>query len=228
MRPSSDQQIEGSSSINKAFEGAASELRELNWFDASAVHRATRQLLDVASGQALSLLVERAVSDPPLVSLSESLKWCDKLVLHDDPSGFRLRIHLFRPEYVDVPHSHRGSFTALILRGGYEHYFWGPEQIVASVGLPATPLAVRDERPGCAYTLAHDELHSFSAEPQTVSMVVRSPALKERSIQFNPVTQTTNWKYGAQMESAEERLAVAFTPDVACRSVGFLQQLGLV
>jgi hypothetical protein len=102
-------------------------LRSLDWEDIDAVEHATRKTLTTiiedpgAIRAALHTLPER----PELLRLCEHYDILDKIVLHSDESGVRLRLHVFLPGYFDRPHNHRWSYASTILRGEYRHYLFG-------------------------------------------------------------------------------------------------------
>jgi hypothetical protein len=63
---------------------------------------------------------------------------------------------------------------------------------------------VRQEQVGSAYALHHSMVHAVVAEPYTVSLVVRGPAVKDRFLVMDRKTGESWWQYGAAQESAEE------------------------
>ena len=102
-------------------------LNGLDWNDTDTVNTASSKLLDtLATDRALLRpLVEQVPGNERLCELSEHYDILDKLLLHDDPSGFRLRLHVFLPGYFDRPHNHRWTYTSRILRGSYQHTLYG-------------------------------------------------------------------------------------------------------
>ena len=179
-------------------------LRALDWEDIDAVEYATRKALTALTEEpepirtALLALPER----PELLQLCEHYDILDKIVLHDDESGVRLRLHIFLPGYFDRPHNHRWSYASTILHGEYRHYLFGDaelDQTIDPVGLK--PLMVRQERIGHAYALYHTMVHAVVAEPFTVSLVLRGPAVKDRFLVMDRRTGESWWQYGARQES---------------------------
>jgi hypothetical protein len=140
-----------------------------------------------------------------LLALCEHYDILDKIVLWDDPTGFRVRLHVFLPGYFDRPHNHRWSYASMILRGEYRHYLFGNVELDKNVrpgDLDA--FMVRQERVGDAYALHHSMVHAVVAEPFTVSLVVRGPAVKDRFLVMDRKTGESWWQYGAKQESADE------------------------
>ena len=180
-------------------------LRSLDWEDTDAVEAATVKALAMLTSQRRMLrdilldLPER----PDLLGLCEHYDILDKIVLHDDPSGVRVRLHIFFPGYFDRPHNHRWSYASTILRGQYRHYLFGDADLDETID-PASlkALMVRDEQPGRTYALHHTMVHAVVAEPYTVSLVIRGPAVKNRFLVMDRKTGQSWWQYGAGYERA--------------------------
>jgi len=178
-------------------------LRSLDWEETDAVEAATVKALAMLTSQQRMLrgilldLPER----PDLLGLCEHYDILDKIVLHDDPSGVRVRLHVFLPGYFDRPHNHRWSYASTILRGQYRHYLFGDADLDETVD-PASlkALMVRDEQPGSTYALHHTMVHAVVAEPHTVSLVIRGPAVKDRFLVMDRETGHSWWQYGASQE----------------------------
>jgi hypothetical protein len=180
-------------------------LRSLDWEDTDAIEAATVKALAMLTSQRRMLrdilldLPER----PDLLGLCEHYDILDKIVLHDDPSGVRVRLHVFLPGYFDRPHNHRWSYATAIVRGQYRHYLFGDADLDESID-PASlkALMVRDEQPGSTYALHHTMVHAVVAEPYTVSLVIRGPAVKDRFLVMDRKTGQSWWQYGASQEPA--------------------------
>jgi len=180
-------------------------LRSLDWEDIDAVENATRKTLTALTEDgaplwdALSTLPER----PELLRLCEHYDILDKIVLHVDESGVRLRMHIFWPGYYDRPHNHRWSYASTILRGQYRHYLFGDAEVNETTEPSSLKaLIVRQEQVGNAYALHHTMVHAVVAEPFTVSLVIRGPAVKDRFLVMDRKTGESWWQYGASQESA--------------------------
>src|SRR5205823_774714 len=59
---------------------------------------------------------------------------------------------------------------------------------------------VRQETAGSAYALHHSMVHAVVAEPHTVSLVIRGPAVKDRFLVMDRKTGQSWWQYGAAQE----------------------------
>jgi len=182
-------------------------LRSLDWEDIDAVENATRKTLTALTEDgaplwdALSTLPER----PELLRLCEHYDILDKIVLHVDESGVRLRMHIFWPGYYDRPHNHRWSYASTILRGQYRHYLFGDAEVNETTEPSSLKaLIVRQEQVGNAYALHHTMVHAVVAEPFTVSLVIRGPAVKDRFLVMDRKTGQSWWQYGAAQEPAED------------------------
>jgi hypothetical protein len=187
-------------------EAIIESLRSLDWEDADAIEHACRKALTTltddpgAIRKAFLALPER----PDLMKLCEHYDVLDKIVLHDDVSGVRLRMHVFLPGYFDRPHNHRWSYASMILQGEYRHYLFGNAELDTEVD-PASlkTLLVRQEQVGSAYALHHTMVHAVVAEPFTVSLILRGPAVKDRFLVMDRRTGKSWWQYGAAQESAD-------------------------
>lgn len=206
------------------------ERLDVDWSDLATAHQATKPFLEeLARDQAtLRLLIERARESPHLMAMCERHRLLDKLVIFDGgPRGFRLRIHLSTQEHLDRPHDHRFSFTTCILAGGYRHV---RHQLVGDLGnavppavqddfdavptdLKAVPRFVTHERAGHVYSLHHTEVHTIYTEPDTVSLFLRGPAEKERSLITERETGRLWWRYGADKEKADRRARKVMKPE---------------
>jgi hypothetical protein len=188
-------------------EAVIEPLRPLDWEDTNAIEAATVKALTRLASQQRTLrgILLDLPQRPDLLGLCEHYDILDKIVLHDDPSGVRVRLHVFLPGHFDRPHNHRWSYASTILRGRYRHFLFGDadlDESIDPVGLKA--LMVRDEQPGSTYALHHTMVHAVVAEPYTVSLVIRGPAVKDRFLVMDRKTARSWWQYGARQESADE------------------------
>jgi hypothetical protein len=205
-------------------------LRSLDWEDIDAVEHATRKAYTALAEEtepirdALLMLPER----PELLRLCEHYDILDKIVLHDDESGVRLRLHVFLPGHFDRPHNHRWSYASTILRGDYRHYLFGNAELddtVEPAGLKA--FQVRQEQVGNTYALHHTMVHAVVAQPYTVSMVLRGPAVKDRFLVMDRKTGKSWWQYGARDETADSAQQKRMSPERLSELTGWLRSWGL-
>jgi hypothetical protein len=180
-------------------------LRSIDWEDIDAVASATRKALTTLTdgGRQVREALLALPEHPDLFKLCEHYDILDKIVLYDDPSGVRVRLHVFLPGYFDRPHNHRWSYASSILRGEYRHYLFGDAELDEQID-PASlhALMVRQEQVGNAYALHHTMVHAVVAEPYTVSLVIRGPAVKDRFLVMDRKTGESWWQYGASQEPA--------------------------
>lgn len=186
------------------------DVASIDWNHLAAVTAASDKVLtalDTHRGE-LHELAERAVGNPDLLPLCEHYDILDKIVLHNDPTGWRLRLHVFLPGYFDRPHNHRWTYSSRILHGSYTHTLYGTDdQILNSDDIDVAelqPRMVRRESSGDFYTLHHNMIHSATAEPYTTSLIVRGPAVKDRFLVTDRVTGQAWWQYGAITESRDD------------------------
>jgi hypothetical protein len=218
------------------------ERLDVDWSDLATAHQTTKPLLEelAADKAMLATLLDRARSTPRLMGMCERHRLLDKLVIFEGESGWRLRLHMSTQEHLDRPHDHRFSFTTHILAGGYQHV---RHELVGELGsdvpptiqddfdaietnLVAIPRFVTHERQGHIYSLHHTEVHTIYTAPDTVSLFLRGPAEKNRSL----VTERDGrlwWRYGVDAEKPERHVRKVMKleefDDLAAR----LQQLGI-
>lgn len=207
-------------------------LADLDWHNLPAVTAASTTLLDqLADNRALlGELAAAAVEDPHLAGLCEHYDILDKIVLHDDPDGWRLRLHVFLTGYFDRPHNHRWTYTSRILTGSYTHTLYGSDQeLTDEVDVAAlSPRLVRIEEPGDTYTLHHSMIHSVTAHGETVTLIVRGPAVKDRFVVTDRTTGKAWWQYGAATETPEAASAKRMTHEQLRDRIAALHSAGLL
>ncbi|MDT4991997.1 MAG: hypothetical protein QOH97_1889 [Actinoplanes sp.] len=208
------------------------QLGPLDWNNLTAVTSATDKLLtDLDNNRPrLRELAHAALDDPRLLALCEHYDILDKIVLHDDPSGWRLRLHVFLPGYFDRPHNHRWTYASRILAGGYAHTLYGTDETIGDTIDPAalTPRLVRTEQPGDTYTLHHSMIHSVVAQPYTVTLIARGPAVKDRFLVTDRRTGHTWWQYGAATEDPAEAAKKRMTRSHASECLDRLGEFGVL
>ncbi|MGW6724741.1 hypothetical protein ACWF9G_02450 [Nocardia sp. NPDC055029] len=191
-------------------------LRSLDWNDVEAVESATRKSFELLAAQKYLLRRELTTlpDNPDLAALCEHYDILDKIVLHDDlETGIRLRLHIFGPGYYDRPHNHRWTYASRILRGEYQHRLYGEAQLDTEIDVSSLrAVHVRQERVGASYALHHSAVHAVVAEPGTVSLVLRGPAIKERFLVMDAKNGESWWQYGATKESLEDAVEKRMSP----------------
>lgn len=207
----------------------ALETLDVDWSDLAAVHKTTKPLLEDLAADKVTLrqLVERARETPRLMGMCERHRLLDKLVIFEGAGGCRLRLHMSTQEHLDRPHDHRFSFTTHILAGGYRHV---RHELVGQLGdtvpqavqddfdavptdLRAVPRFVTHERAGHIYSLHHTEVHTIYTAPDTVSLFLRGPAEKDRSLITERATGRLWWRYGVDQEKPERRARKVMKPE---------------
>lgn len=206
-------------------------LTDLDWNDLTTVTSTVTELLDRLDNDRalLGQLATQITENCTLVGLCEHYDILDKLVLHDDTSGWRLRLHVFLDGYFDRPHNHRWAYTSRILSGSYTHTLYGIDHgFTDKVDVAClTPRQVRVEEPGDTYTLHHSMIHSVTAHSETVTLIVRGPAVKDRFVVTDRVTGKAWWQYGAATESAEAAAAKRMTSDQIRDRIDTLKSSGI-
>lgn len=195
---------------------------KIDWSDLGRATAITDELLHelAADKDSLRMLLERAREDEDLLGQCECHRLLDKLVLYDGlDRGFRVRLHISTSDHLDRPHDHRFSFSSLILAGSYKqvrHRVIGeiPEEIESGVqeDHQAVPIDARvvpefatTEQVGSLYTIHHSVIHTTIMADDTVSLFIRGPAEKERSLITDRDTGKLWWRVGSGNESPERR-----------------------
>ncbi|WP_037973413.1 hypothetical protein [Streptomyces sp. NRRL WC-3742] len=192
-------------------------LDDLDWNDLAGLSRAAHVAFSELTSDnwaPLAKLLGDLPGDPQLVEMCESYDFLDKLVLHDAPGRFRIRLHRFRPGYFDRPHNHRWTFASKILAGSYQHTLYGADTGFTTAD-PADlqPLQIRTERADDWYVLHHTAVHSVTAEAGTLSLVLRGPAAKDSFRVIDAPTGESFTALGSRDETPQQRADKRMTPD---------------
>jgi hypothetical protein len=198
------------------------ERLRLDWANLDEASRVTREVTQALASDkaALRELVHGIERRPALLARCEHHRLLDKLVVYDAlDRGFRIRVHLSTDEHLDRPHDHRFSFSTRILTGRYRHvkhrllgHIDEAKGASAQNDFEAVPSDARvvpwmitNQERGSFYTLHHAEIHTTVTTANTVSLFIRGPAEKDRSIITDRETGKLWWRYGEESESAERR-----------------------
>lgn len=184
-------------------------LVKADWDDLGAVVDATGSIFqELLQPGRLPTMLDHLLEDEHLRQLCERYDFLDKLVLFDDPhTGIRVRLHLFRSGYFDRPHNHRWSFASRILVGQYVHRLYGREDVLLDSpdAQELRPIMERVEYVGDEYVLHHDSVHAVAAVDNTISLVLRGPARKDRFLIVDRTEQSSFWVEGAALEPPAKR-----------------------
>jgi hypothetical protein len=202
-----------------------SRVAAIDWRDIKHVQdEASAVLTELAAGDTLVDLLQRIPDRPNLAGKCEHLRSLDKLVLFDDPtSGVRLRLHLFKDRYLDLPHNHRWTFTSLMLQGGYTHHIYGPLRAEEAAALPdirsLAPTCVQLVQKGEIYTLDHTVVHALEADSSAATLVLRGPVMKERAVWFDRTTNESWLHEGGAGDTRMQPMTPAEIMDVVRRAL---------
>jgi hypothetical protein len=216
----------------------------VDWSDLPATHDVTKQVLaEIAADRPrLRAMVEQVRDQPELMAMCERHRLLDKIVIYNGADGTRLRLHISTREHRDRPHDHRFSFTSRILAGRYRHT---RHELVGDLD-PDIPWHVQDDADarlvdaqavprfdtyqtaGSTYSLHHTEVHTTFTTPDTVSLFLRGPAEKERSLITERETGKLWWRYGAEKERPDRRVRKQMTSAEFDELVGRLDRLGII
>ncbi len=184
-------------------------LNDINWDDTGSILRHATPIFEAFTTEPdlLAALLDNLGVDEHLRPMCEGYDFMDKLVLYDDADAqVRVRLHLYRPGYFDRPHNHRWSFASHILRGSYLHRIFGRDDQFGEDTDPNTlqPIHERVERVGAGYALHHTSVHTVQAEADSISILLRGPAAKDRFLILDRAGESF-WVYGAAQESPQTR-----------------------
>ncbi|MBF6093968.1 hypothetical protein [Nocardia cyriacigeorgica] len=215
----------------RTLDTVAQRLSGIDWHDIDQVENHAAQFFDdlAAEPDLVRDRLDELPDRPELWNLCEHYDILDKIVLHDNPdTGVRVRLHIFLPGYFDRPHNHRWSYASRILHGHYRHYLFGNTDIDEHIDPAKLPvLQARTEPIGASYALHHSMVHAVVAEPHTVSLVVRGPALKDRFLVSDRKTGEVWWQYGAARETSEDALRKHMTREQLAEVIASLRNWNL-
>lgn len=192
------------------------ELNALDWTDLARLETVGGALLErLAEPSVLGPLVRRVRSTPQLLAMCERFELFEKLVLYTTQSGaVRVRLHIFGSHFVEAAHNHRNAFVTRILRGRYRHFIYGDAvALETAANGPPAPLFASDVTAGAGYALGPAAVHSTLAEPSTISLVIRGPAVMGSFKIVDLKTGESRTRLGAEaaaapQEPGEERIGL--------------------
>lgn len=179
----------------------------------------------------LGTLVERVRRTPELREKCECHALDDKIVIWDDQDkGLRIRLRLANTDQYERVHNHRYSFTAYILRGAYQHTLYSTDQPLDETADVERfwPTFIREEGQGRCITLDHEQLHTTITEPETISLMIQSPARKERAFMIRRSDGQVWWRLGAAEETEERRREVRMPDERFAHWTARLQAMGVL
>jgi glycogen debranching enzyme len=92
----------------------------------------------------------------------------------------------------------------------------------------AVPRFVTQQTAGSTYSLHHTEIHTTFTTPDTVSLFLRGPAEKDRSLITERETGQLWWRYGADQERPDRRVRKLMKPEEFENLVERLGRLGVI
>ncbi len=202
----------------------------IDWDDFEKASEITKQVVkELAADKAtLRRLVYSIEDDPNLLKQCERHQLLDRLVIYDaSEKNFKIRLNFTTQDHFDRPHDHRFSFTSLILRGSYRHIWYKYDREIydpaldeiakqwvdrynpddtSSIDIPSMePLFITDERKNSCYTMHHSVIHATITTPDSLSLFLKGPGEKSRSIIADRQTNKLWWRYGETDETEERR-----------------------
>src|SRR3989344_3363851 len=206
--------------MEKILERTIKSLEKINWKDFNDIAlKSSTVLVDIFNNRRIiDLFLKNVVKNNNLISLVEHYDFFDKLVIYiDKKDRFRIRLHVFSGEDSNKhrPHCHRWNYSSVILQGAYKHNIYGTEdKIDENTKINnLNPILVQEEKVGSIYTLSHKVFHSIAAQKDTVSMLIRGPALKDRFLIMDKKVNKIWWEYGRESETIEEIKNKSVSPE---------------
>ncbi len=203
-----------------------SRIAQLDW---SQFHKFNAHienfLVTLASRQEiLSSLTKNLLANRDLLSLSGENPLLKKLILYKDVlTGTELRLHIFKEGVIDKPHDHRLSFSTMVLNGSYRHTLLSTKKDINEL-LKIEDLSIllsHDVRENSLYSINHDAIHVTEVVPETVSLSLRGPYMKEKW--FNIDTEKNNIFF-----FGDSNLPTSFSYTQLQDTIDFLRQKHLI
>ncbi len=187
------------------------DIPAIDWHNLDAAYSATSMILErlAADKPTLRALVERAGTDPAIFAKCEEHALDDKIVLYDDlERGFRIRLRLSTSNQYERAHTHRFTFTTLVMRGMYyQNWYESDKPFDDGVSLDdLRTICTREDGPGTCFTISHDAIHSTVTAPDTISLLMRGPAMKDKALIINTETGHSWYRVGEKDETAARRV----------------------
>jgi len=195
-----------------------SQLPAVDWDDLEQAAEVTREIAHRIGDdrELLAALVDRAMVVPELREKCEIHTLDDKIVIWDEPAkGLRIRLRLANTKQYERVHNHRFSFTAYLLNGTYYHTLYATDQPLDETADVTRfwPRCIREERTGDILTLHHEQLHTTLTDPDTVSLMIQSPAQKRRAFMIRRSDGEVWWRVGAADEDEARRQEVRMSDE---------------
>ncbi|MGQ0839462.1 hypothetical protein [Actinokineospora sp.] len=208
-------------------------LPAVDWSDLEAAADLTRGIAHTLGDdrELLAALVDRVPGVPELREKCECHALDDKIVIWDDQEkGLRIRLRLANTDQYERVHNHRYSFTAYLLYGTYFHTLYATDQPLDETADVTRfwPRVIREERTGDIITLHHQQLHTTITSPETVSLMIQSPAQKARAFMIRKSDGQVWWRLGAAEEDADRRAEIRMSDERFSHWRTKLVQLGVL
>jgi hypothetical protein len=208
-------------------------LPAVDWDDIEAAHETTSQIAHRIGDdrELLRALVDRVPGVEALRQKCEIHTLDDKIVIWDEPDkGLRIRLRLANTKQYERVHNHRFSFTAYLLNGTYHHTMYATDQPLDETADVTRfwPRFVREERTGDVLTLHHDQLHTTLTDPDTISLMIQSPARKRRAFMIRRSDGHVWWRLGAVDEDDARKQEIYMSDERFAHWRARLIELGLL
>lgn len=208
-------------------------LPTIEWTTIETAYPAVSKALDMLSAdkELLTALVHHSWQSDHLRAKCEIHSLDDKIVLWDEPErGYRVRLRLAHTQQYERVHNHRFSFGAKILHGQYEQNLYRSNHELNENAKPEDFRVVssRIEPAGSVLCIDHNQLHTTLTPPDTISLMIQSPAKKRKAFIMRLSDGNVWWRLGEVDETSERRQEVLMDQTTYDNWVQKLVGLGLI
>jgi len=198
----------------------------IDWSQFEKAGATTRNLLvELLNDKAtLRYLVDSVEHSPKLLAQCESHELLDRMEIYDaQERGFQIRFNFSTNISSIRPHDHRYSFSTHIARGSYKHIWYDLGQNLNSTSESANLKNFMDkhhpdthtkcdfdlikqqyvstESTNSQYTIHHSCVHATVTTPGTLSLIIKGPSEKNRSLIIDEKERKLWWRFGRADES---------------------------
>ena len=213
--------------IKNANESFFNELPAIDWnYDFASVSTVTENIIRkfAEDKDLFRRVLMRVPNERYLWEKCEEDVTEDKIVLWDDvDKNIRIRLRMSTKPQQRLAHSHRFSFTNLVLRGRYTHWvYMANEDFHPEINIDdVREVVIQEDKMGDCFSIHHETLHSTPfTEEETISLVLRGNPLKRRApVVFKESRGREEALF--KLRDRKDNPTLEKEPDVALKGDGF-------
>lgn len=179
-------------------------LHHIDYDDLYSLHYTGERLLQHLADDRplLRSLIANALTDEILRPKCESLPDMLKYVLYEAVNGARVRLHIFRTDYDDIPHSHRWPMCSLTLRGPIMNRYYGLDMALEQEYEGRSPPVRIAHRltDRSVYSFSPQLVHWFHGAPGSATLTIRGPLRQPLGNEFGDGGRGFKYGVDAMME----------------------------